>query len=391
MHLNWKNSLWMLALTAAVPACTPLPCPPAGSASPDLTALSNALQTVVRRYAPDPHLAVVRLGAAVTAHGVALTGYVASAAVKAAALNAVRAAGLAVEDSVAVLPEPALGARTWGLVCLSVANGRERPHNSAEMATQELMGHAVRVWKRCALWSLVQTADRYVCWMEKGSFHPCTAAEVEAWRRSPRLIVTTFEDCVREAPRPDAQPVTDVVWGCVVKQTGAAGEWFQVELPDGRAGWLPRRAAEDYATWKQSRRATPQSIEHTARQLLGRPYLWGGNSPRGLDCSGFNKFVFFLNGIDLDRNASQQARQGVEVPLDAHLSQLRKGDLVFFGSRARRGRPERITHTGIYLGGKLFIHASARVRISSLDPGSPLRDEARIRTLLRARRVLPDA
>jgi cell wall-associated NlpC family hydrolase len=79
----------------------------------------------------------------------------------------------------------------------------------------------------------------------------------------------------------------------------------------------------------------------------------------------------------------------VAVPLDPDLRQLQKGDLLFFGRPARRSQPERVVHVGIYLGNKLFIHSSGRVHISSLDPQSPLRDEVRIRTLLRARRLLP--
>jgi cell wall-associated NlpC family hydrolase len=100
--------------------------------------------------------------------------------------------------------------------------------------------------------------------------------------------------------------------------------------------------------------------------------------------------VFFLNGIELDRNASHQCKQGHPVPLDANLSQLRKGDLIFFGSRGSANRPERITHTGIYLGDKLFIHSSERVRINSLDPASPIQDARRIRGLIHARRLLAD-
>jgi len=117
--------------------------------------------------------------------------------------------------------------------------------------------------------------------------------------------------------------------------------------------------------------------------------LWGGNSPNGLDCSGFTKVVFCLNGIDLLRDSREQASQGVAVPLDGDLSQLKKGDLLFFGRRARGGGPQRVTHVGIYLGDKLFIHSSGRVQIASLDPASPIRDESRIRSLMWARRVLP--
>jgi cell wall-associated NlpC family hydrolase len=74
--------------------------------------------------------------------------------------------------------------------------------------------------------------------------------------------------------------------------------------------------------------------------------------------------------------------------LDADLSQLKKGDLLFFGRRARGDRPERVTHVGIYLGDKRFIQSAQMVRISSLDPQSPIREEYRIRSLLGARRVL---
>ena len=76
------------------------------------------------------------------------------------------------------------------------------------------------------------------------------------------------------------------------------------------------------------------------------------------------------------------------MPTDAQLSQLKKGDLLFFGWRGRRGRSEWVTHVGIYLGDKLFIQSSQRVRISSLDPDSPLFDERHARTFLFARRVL---
>lgn len=352
-------------------------------------ALERALESVRAKHAPDPHLDLFRVTAAREDNRLVLTGEVASASARADALTAVRAAGFVVADRIAVLPDPALGEATRGLVCLSVATGREQPEHKAEMGTQELMGHSVWIWKRAGLWSLVQTADRYISWMEEGSFQRCTPADVEAWNASALLIVTTFEDRVLEGPDPHAQPVSDVVMGCLVRRIGETGDWYRVELPDHRGGYLPRKSAEDYAAWRQSRWATPENIERTARSFLGRPYLWGGSSPKGLDCSGFTKLVFFLNGISLDRNASHQARQGAAIPLDPGLSTLEKGDLLFFGRRAGEGRPERVTHTGIYLGDRLFIHASERVRINSLDPTSPIRDEHRIRTLIQARRVLP--
>jgi gamma-D-glutamyl-L-lysine dipeptidyl-peptidase len=256
-----------------------------------------------------------------------------------------------------------------------------------------LMGEVVRVWKRSTnatyAWYLTQSPSGYLSWLQKGTFVRCTRQQVDAWNSSPLLIVTTMDDCILERPEADAQPVSDVVLCDLVRKTGEEGDWYKVELPDQRTGFLPKRAAQDYATWKQARLPTAENIERTARRFIGRPYLWGARSPKGVDCSGFTGLVFYINGIDLLRDSSQEVREGVEVPLDAEFSQLKKGDLLFFGRNGRRRGPERVVHVGIYLGDKLFIHSSELVHISSLDPQSPIRDENRIRTLLHARRILP--
>jgi cell wall-associated NlpC family hydrolase len=295
---------------------------------------------------------------------------------------------LAAERADASHVNPVLGEETWGIACVSVASGREQPDNKAEMGTQVLMGHAVRLRAMTRLWAQVESADDYLSWLEKGTFVRCRREQVDQWNQGPLLIVTALEDAILERPEAGSQAVSDIVIGDLVRKVGEEGEWFKVRLPDEREGFVPRKSVEEFASWKRSRRATPESIERTARTLMGRPYLWGGNSPKGLDCSGLTKLTFFLNGIELSRNASQQARLGTQVEVDGDLSRLRKGDLLCFGFRARAGRPERVTHVGIYLGDKLFIQSSQRVRISSLDPNSPIRDEFRIRTLLFGRRIL---
>ncbi len=279
----------------------------------------------------------------------------------------------------------------WGISCLSVASAREAPSHKAEMGTQILMGGVVRVLNQSTnrLWYYVRSPDDYTAYLEKGTFIRCDKQAAEAWQNSRLLIVTALEDTIRSMPASEAEPVSDVVIADLVKQLGVEGDWYRVELPDQRTGYLRRQSAEDFATWKAARAATAVNVERTGRRFLGRPYLWGGNSPKGFDCSGFTKIVFYLNGIELNRNASQQARQGTPVPIDRDFSQLRKGDLLFFGWHGRGERAQRIAHVGIYLGDKLFLHSSERVQINSLDPASPLRDQLRIRTLLFARRLLP--
>lgn len=347
------------------------------------------LDRLRERFAPDSHLAVYRVTCIARGPELVLSGDVDSAEAKAETLRAAGLTGAKVVDRIQVLPAAELGETNWGITTISVANGREGKEHKAELGTQTVMGEVARVLKRDRRWLFVQTNDKYPSWMEASSLKLCTAEEVEAWEQSPLLIVTEFDGLIRESPEPNAPPTSDVVLGCRVKKTGETGDWFKVELPDGRNGYLMKSVATDFGQWRRSRVAAGENIERAARQFIGRPYLWGANTPRGMDCSGFTKLVFFLNGIELHRNASQQARQGVDVPIDRDLSQLKKGDLLFFGFERPEDPVGRVSHTGIYLGNKLFIQSSGRVRLSSLDPNSPIADPARIRGLLKARRVLP--
>ena len=352
--------------------------------------LADELRALKSRFAPDAHMAVFNVGIEPRHDGLVLTGDVDRVEAQVQALHAAERLGVKIEDRIRVLPDLALGETNWGITTLSVANGREGTAHMAELGTQTLMGEVVRVLKRQGRWLYVQSSDQYLSWMESGSLKLCTRAEVEEWQQSPLLIVTEFDGMIREAPEADAPPISDVVIGCRVKRSGETGDWFKVELPDGRSGYLAKSSATDYEAWKKSRQPTPENIERTGRQFIGRPYLWGANTPRGMDCSGFTKLAFQLNGVELRRNASQQAQEGIEVPLDRELSQLKKGDLLFFGFEDRGERRGRISHVGIYLGNKLFIQSSQRVRISSLNPESPIADQGRIRGLIKVRRVLPE-
>ena len=393
LRIPWLALLacYGLAVTSAFPAQVELPL--IRPQSDRRLAVTQAIQGVKQKYAPDDGLAIFAVGVTSLGRELVLTGEVDRAEAKLEVVRAVQATGARVHDQIRCLPDERLGEEVWGIGALSVSNGRLGPEHKAELGTQVLMGELIRVWKRSTTsayaWSYTQTGDGYLSWLQRGTFVRCNRQQAEAWAHGPLLMVTACEERVLEQPQPDAQPVSDVVACDRLRRTGEQGDWWQVELPDQRKGYLPKAAAQDFAQWQQTRQATPENIERTARSFIGRPYFWGGNSPKGFDCSGFTKTVFHLNGIELLRDSSKQARQGAPVPLDADLSQVRKGDLLFFGRRPRGGGPERVIHVGIYLGDKLFIHSSERVRISSLDPESPIRDEGRIRSLLRVRRLLP--
>jgi cell wall-associated NlpC family hydrolase len=109
-----------------------------------------------------------------------------------------------------------------------------------------------------------------------------------------------------------------------------------------------------------------------------------------MDCSGFTKTVFRLNGMELNRDANQQAQMGVDVSAGGDMKQLTKGDLLFFGQKATADRPERITHVGIYLQDKTIIHTpgGSGVRIDSFDPAAPNYNDGLVKSLVRARRII---
>ncbi len=123
--------------------------------------------------------------------------------------------------------------------------------------------------------------------------------------------------------------------------------------------------------------AMEKAVAETAMRFIGTPYLWGGMSPDGFDCSGLVRFSYFMNGLMLPRNADQMALCGRPVPVFREAERtfcadsLRVGDLLFFGRRGADGAKDRITHVGIYIGNGRMVHSSQIVRVNSLVPGEP--------------------
>ncbi len=139
-------------------------------------------------------------------------------------------------------------------------------------------------------------------------------------------------------------------------------ERIQVALPDERTGWLTRK---DIAIQQRETVFPLQPVSVTtsyARTFLGVPYLWGGTSWRGIDCSGFVQLCYRMGGYMLPRDADVQYDS---LSKSVTLAEMREGDLIFFGK-------ERITHVGLALNEKEYIHAEGQayncVIINSFEP-----------------------
>ena len=291
-----------------------------------------------------------------------------------------------VDDQVSVLPDSTIDGKNWGLINLSVASLRARPGHSEELVTQSTMGTPVRILKRSDNWFLIQTPDHYISWVESNEVVPMTHEEMDHWRNSTRLIYKgDFDLLYHEAAM--NEPVSDIITGNIVTLTDKSSEWLKVQIPDGRQAYTKPDEWEEFNSFFSNQSIDTHELVQTAGHFTGRPYLWGGTSAKAMDCSGFTKTVYFMQGVILARDASQQIKYGKVVDPGSDFRNLEPGDLLFFGTPATEGKPEHATHVAISLGGTEFIHASGMVKHNSFDPKNPLFSRYRSETFLAVRRI----
>lgn len=283
-------------------------------------------------------------------------------------------------DSVQVLPAAVLEDKTWALVSISVAPMRSKPAYSSEMVSQTTLGTPVKLLEKQGGWYRVQTPDLYLGWVSSGSLVPKTVGEMDEWKQTVRYVYFQNDGQLLSQAAEHAEPVSDLVLGNIIQVTGKKGDYLQAALPDGRTGFVRASQCIPMENWGKGKAAVSKILDE-GRSLMGSPYLWGGTSTKGLDCSGFVKTCYLSQGIILARDASQQARFGTMV--DVEEMKFEPGDLLFFG-RSK----EKITHVGLYLGDDKFIHCSGRVKISSFNPEDEAYEAHRRETLVASRRLL---
>lgn len=351
--------------------------------------INSYILQIKTKYAPDKRVAVFNIEAIESGNKFTLKGESNLPDAKSELISLIKENNMNFVDEIEELPSKKLGEKTFGVINLSVANIRSKPDNPAELATQAILGTPIKILKKGEDgYYLVQTPDKYIAWLDNDGFAALTQKEIEDWNNSEKVFYQNEYGFSYSKPDINSQHVSDLVAGNTLKLIGEENNFYKVSYPDGREAFIKKDEAKLFKDWYKSLNPTGETILQTAYRFMGIPYLWGGTSTKGMDCSGFTKTVYFLNGIILARDASQQVNTGELVDTKDGWKNLQPGDLLFFGSKARENKKERITHVAIYIGDGDFIHASGRVRINSLNPAKSYYSNYRNNMFIRAKRIL---
>jgi len=235
---------------------------------------------------------------------------------------------------------------TYGICNLSIVPCRKEASDRSEMVTQLLFGDHFEVLETTGSWCRIKIAyDQYECWIDKKQFAVIQQHTYDILNTAPIFNCNELVQLVTETSSGLMLPIVSSSTlpnfddgECVIEN--------QTYTYDGAfiSGHLP---------------FTKSGIVETAMMYLNAPYLWGGKTPFGIDCSGLTQMVFKLNGIKIARDAYQQAEHGETL---SFVEEAEAGDLAFFDNDEGK-----IVHVGIVMDNHKIIHASGKVRIDGFD------------------------
>jgi cell wall-associated NlpC family hydrolase len=233
----------------------------------------------------------------------------------------------------------------FGICLLSVIPVRSEPSDKAEITTQLLFGELLVINEVRDKWMKIRNVyDNYEGFVDPKQITDISEKEFYRLSKSP----THYTKDLVEVVQSNTGQLIPILFGSTLREVN--DDKFQINnITYSYTGQLTHPGDA----------ARIRGIIEDAMLFLNAPYLWGGKSPFGIDCSGLTQTVFKTNGIELLRDAAQQATQGETISL---IDEAQPGDLVFFDNGEGK-----IVHVGIMLENSKIIHASGKVRIDSID------------------------
>ncbi len=275
-----------------------------------------------------------------------------------------------------------------GVVTKNVVSLRKDPDADTPRATQATIGQTVAIEGGQGDWLFVQMWDRYRGWIPSHAVRVLDDGSEPYATVGPVAVIRELFVDVLEQPRDGATIITRATLSVELEITAVRAEWVELRMPEGRPGFIRTHQAKlvDKDAAQTIWLPEPRKLVETAMRLIGTPYLWGGTTPFGIDCSGFMQLIHRVHGVTLPRNSYLQAGDERGVPVEK--DDVQTGDLVFFGQGVDPDC-DSVNHVGMVVDGKRFIHShgkggvsfgllademhrywgARRMRLATMDPG----------------------
>jgi hypothetical protein len=231
----------------------------------------------------------------------------------------------------------------YGICNLSIIPLRIEPNDTSEMVSQVLFGEHFKILEMRKNWSKIRLAfDNYEGWVDKKQYEEISEELYNNLQSNNHFLAAELIDYV-----------TDEKQQFLTIPIGANLPFYK------NSNLVLNNTKFKYEGSVLNNKLDKKSIVETAFKYINSPYLWGGKTPFGIDCSGFTQMVYKLCGYQLLRDASQQASQGEVL---SFIEESEPGDLAFFDNTEGQ-----ITHVGIIMNDNYIIHAHGKVRIDRID------------------------